>query len=93
MLDEIDWRHVHTLHELIRPQACAISRAHADENQWGRQGSYAQSDSAVPGLAGGKLLSTLSATNYFNSKHTKSFVYYEIKFDLRVTIALPNRSK
>lgn len=58
-----------------------------------RQGSYAQNCSAVRGLVGGKLLLTLSATNYFNSKHAKSFVYYEIKFDLQLTTALPNRSK
>ena len=33
MSDEIDWRHVHTLQGLIRPQACVILRDHADENQ------------------------------------------------------------
>ena len=90
MSDEIDSRHVHILQRLISPQACVILRDHADEN---RQGSCAQNYSAVQGLAGGKLLLTLSATNYFNSKHSKSFVYYDIKFDSQLTTALQNRSK
>lgn len=88
MSDEIDCRHVHILQGLIRPQACAILRDRAGETR-----VHMHSDSAVPGLAGGKLLLTLSTTNYFNSKHAKSFVFYEIKVDLLVMTALPNRSK
>ena len=68
-------------------------RDHADENQWYGHGSNALNYSAVQGLAGGKLLLPLSATNYFNSKHAKSLVYHDIKFDLQLTTALPSRSK
>jgi len=58
-----------------------------------RQGSYAQNYSAVQGLASGKPMLTLSATNYFNGKYAKSFVCHKINFDLQLTTPLPNRSK
>lgn len=72
MSQEIDSQHVHIFYRLLRLQACVKLRDHADENQWHRQGSYAQNYSAVQGPAGGKLLLTLSATNNFYKKRAKS---------------------
>lgn len=90
---EIYSQHVLILERLIRPQACVILRDYADENQCNRHGSYELNYSAVQGLANGKLVLSLSATNYFKSKHAKSFVYHDIKCDLQLTTVLPNRSK